>query len=113
MMFAIGDEEWPGISKLVEECGELVQVMGKLMAIAGQTDHWSGDLRKMLVEEMGDVAAALIFVRDNCLTKAEVKRLAKRADDKAKRFQDWHINHTPQKRVLKKSSKARRNASNA
>lgn len=28
-MFAIGDKEWPGISKLIEEAGEVLQICGK------------------------------------------------------------------------------------
>lgn len=89
-MFGIEDREWPGIAKLNEECGELVQVIGKLMATHGDPAHNSGNLREKLIEEMADCAAALIFVRDRCLTKDEIKKLAKRADMKARRFEKWH-----------------------
>lgn len=30
-MFSIGSKRWPGISKLIEECGEVLQIAGKLM----------------------------------------------------------------------------------
>ena len=41
-MFAIGDKKWPGISKLVEEAGEVTQVAGKLMGSGGDILHWDG-----------------------------------------------------------------------
>ena len=66
--FAIGSRVWPGTSKLVEEMGELQQVLGKLIATGGDTDHWSGDLRRMLVEELGDVSAAVRFFAVENLT---------------------------------------------
>ena len=28
-MFAYGDTEWPGIAKLNEECGEVIQIIGR------------------------------------------------------------------------------------
>lgn len=60
--FGIGSDLWPGASKLIEECGELVQVLGKLIATGGDTAHWDGsDLGDRLVEEIGDVLAAANF----------------------------------------------------
>jgi hypothetical protein len=59
--FSIGSKVWPGASKVIEEIGELMQVLGKLIAVAGDTKHWDGDLRPRLVEEMGDLTAALMF----------------------------------------------------
>jgi hypothetical protein len=52
-MFAIGDKEWPGISKLVEEAGEVGQVCGKLIGSGGETAHFDGsNLRARLSEEL-------------------------------------------------------------
>jgi hypothetical protein len=89
MMFAFSDKDWPGIAKMVEECGELQEVLplvilakslgsmtqtqGKLLMIQGGTDHWSGDLRKAMVEEMADVLAAIAFVGEHNLSKRERK----------------------------------------
>jgi NTP pyrophosphatase (non-canonical NTP hydrolase) len=89
-MFAIGDKEWPGISKLVEECGEVLQVAGKLMGTRGDPAHWSGDMREALVEEMADLVAALAFVADQCLTEREREAMASRTETKFERFQGWH-----------------------
>ena len=57
--FSIGSKLWPGVSKVIEEMGELQQVLGKLIAVAGETKHWDGDLRPKLIEEIGDLRAAL------------------------------------------------------
>lgn len=54
-----------GIAKLVEECGELQQVLGKRLAYWDSDHHWDGtNLRTRLAEEMGDVMAAIEFVAD-------------------------------------------------
>src|ERR1700722_949537 len=65
--FSIGSKVWPGTSKVIEEMGELQQVLGKLIAVAGDTKHWDGDLRKKLIEEIGELSAALDFFKtQNC-----------------------------------------------
>lgn len=61
-----------GVAKLIEEVGELQQVLGKLQQTLGkrlamwdQDEHWDGtNLRERMVEEMGDVSAAIFFVID-------------------------------------------------
>lgn len=86
--FGIGATTWPGIAKLMEEAGEVVQVCAKLIATGGRTDHWSGDdLAVRLVEEMGDLEAALRYVRAHNL----LDRLAldSRRDHKFNLFQEW------------------------
>lgn len=86
--FSIGGDLWPGLSKLVEECGEVLQVAGKLIGSEGRTDHWSGDLRKMLVEEIGDLQAAIeFFITHSGLPKGDIqeRRIEKRA-----LFELWH-----------------------
>lgn len=62
-MFAIGDERWPGISKLVEESGEVLQVCGKLVWTHGDVTHFDGsNLKSRLETELGDLLAAIAFV---------------------------------------------------
>lgn len=92
--FSIGSAVWPGTSKLIEEQGELIQVLGKLMATAGGTEHWSGDLRKTLVEEIGDLSAAIVFFNTMNLTLDEVRQVAERADKKLALFREWQRNPT-------------------
>lgn len=91
-MFAIGDEEWPGVSKVLEEMGELQQVLGKLMGVRGKTTHWSGDLRKMLIEEMADLKAALIFLEKYNMSGEEIVAMRERVAFKFQRFEAWHRN---------------------
>lgn len=38
--YCIGSKEWNGLSKIVEEAGELLQVCGKLMANEGKEIYW-------------------------------------------------------------------------
>lgn len=88
-MFAIGDKKWPGVSKLVEEMGELGQVFGKLMGSRGKLKHWSGDLWDMMHDEIGDVLGAIWFLIDAC--KLDHARIHKRANMKHKMFHRWHL----------------------
>ena len=92
--FSLGSEVWPGTSKLIEEMGELQQVLGKLIAVAGSTRHWQGDLRPRIVEELADVAAALRFFGIENFTTAEMIAYAKRSDEKVLLFRKWHEEHT-------------------
>lgn len=92
--FSIGSAVWPGTSKLLEEQGELIQVLGKLMATGGDTKHWSGDLRKMLAEELGDLYAALAFFMDYNLSDTEQRDVAERAQYKLALFQTWQTKPT-------------------
>jgi hypothetical protein len=90
--FSIGSSVWPGVSKVVEEVGELGQVIGKLMAVAGAAKHWSGDLREKMIEEMGDVYAALDFVAEHCFSYEEGQLIATRRNKKLATFEKWHQN---------------------
>jgi hypothetical protein len=61
-------ESWVGIFKLIEEMGELQQVLGKLCQTPNGK-HWSGDLNSKLCEELTDVQQALDFfvlVNESC-----------------------------------------------
>lgn len=87
--FSIGSAVWPGTSKLIEEQGELLQVLGKLMATGGDPNHWSGDLRAKLVEEIADVAAALAFFQVHNLTVVEMRAVNDRVNQKLEIFGKW------------------------
>lgn len=90
--FSLGSKVWPGTSKVIEEMGELQQVLGKLIAVAGNTKHWDGDLRRKLVEELGDLAAALGFFQTENLTIEETQQMFERATKKLALFKQWHTN---------------------
>ena len=94
--FSIGSKVWPGTSKLIEETGELQQELGrlqqslgKLIASHGDTDHWSGDLRAKLVEEIADVRAAIWFFTDKNMTVRERDAIDKRCAEKIRLFEKW------------------------
>lgn len=89
--FSIGSKVWPGTSKLLEEMGELQQVLGKLLGSAGEANHWDGsDLRKRLVEEIGDLKAAIEFFQSKNMSVAEQYDVETRRDTKFVLFQTWH-----------------------
>lgn len=88
-MFAIGSPKWPGLSKLSEEAGEVVQVIGKLMGTGGDPMHWDGsDLRQRLVEELGDLQAAITFVIAYC--DIDPAAVGLRTAQKLTVFDQWH-----------------------
>lgn len=92
--FSIGSAVWPGLSKLCEECGELTQVIGKLMGTHGLVEHWDGtNLGDRLHEEMADVMAALLFVGE--VNGMDQDRLMARTQEKVLRFKQWHETGDP------------------
>jgi hypothetical protein len=91
-MFDIGSRVWPGISKLIEECAEIIQVCGKLIALRGERRHWDGtDLKARLEDEIADGYAAGQFVIEHC--DLDTGRIAQRAREKIALFEKWHDEH--------------------
>jgi len=93
-MFAIGDSRWAGGSKLIEECGETVQVCGKLMGTRGGTQHWEGrPLDERLEDELADLQAAITFVIQ--CNPLDGERIRGRTKEKLERFNHWHAAEDP------------------
>jgi NTP pyrophosphatase (non-canonical NTP hydrolase) len=87
--YSIGSDIWPGLSKLAEEAGEVVQVVGKLIATGGKAEHWDGaNLRQRLEEEIADVVAAGALVVE--LNGLDAEAVERRAEEKLARFKRWH-----------------------
>jgi hypothetical protein len=86
--YEIGSQTWPGLAKLAEESGELVQILAKLVGASGRDTYYDGtDLRARLIEECGDLRAALtFFVETNELGPA----VEARAAEKLALFRRWH-----------------------
>ena len=87
--FTIGSHEWPALSKLMEEAGEVIVAAGKLMQrySLGFRDDWKGeDCRVRLAEEMSHLEAAIMFVR-------EVNNLPAMCEEREKKmvlYRKWH-----------------------
>lgn len=87
--FAFGNTKWPGLAKLVEEAGEVLQVCGKLIMTHGEVSHWDGsDLKKRLESELGDLLAAIRFTIETSALDGEA--IKERAEEKLIRFYKWH-----------------------
>lgn len=89
--FQMADPVWPGLAKLAEECAEVVQVVMKIIGTAGTLEFRDGQRieRSRLIEEMGDVVAALRFVQEHALTLTERDELHRRANAKRALFEQW------------------------
>lgn len=89
--YSIGSDIWPGLSKLVEECGEVLQVVGKLIATGGSVEHWdrNSSLADALREEIADVMAACYFVVEENNTLGTME-FWNRIDAKLDKFRNWH-----------------------
>jgi len=87
--YCIGSDEWNGLSKLIEELGELQQVCGKLIGSQGESNHWSGDLHAKFIEELGDVYASLDFFVDMNFSPEMQKDIYTRAFVKNTTFRKW------------------------
>lgn len=78
-----------GLTKLVEECGELIQVAAKKMNRMDSDFHWdnAGSLATRLEEEMGDVLAAIEVVTENL--KLGPTAILERKKQKVALFRSW------------------------
>lgn len=93
--YAIGAETWPGLAKLTEECGELLAVVGRLMAFPDGVDHadrGGGSLLLQLGDEMADVVAAIEFVTE--ANRLPAQMIGRRRSHKLSRFWRWHQDAT-------------------
>ena len=81
-----------GLTKLMEECGELVQIAAKKSACLDTDEHWDGkgSLKTRLEDEMGDVLAAVAFVARTL--DLDTQRILARKTVKAELFLKWHEN---------------------
>ena len=79
-----------GFSKLVEETGELQQVVGKVLAYGlGCDSHPDGDkpLVDRFIEESGDVIASIYFIAQKY--NLNINAIDRRVSDKLIIFKQW------------------------
>lgn len=87
--FSIGQNIWPGLAKLAEECGEVIQIIGKLIATGGDRSHWSGlDLKVELENEIADVLASADFTI--LRSSLDGGAISSRRHKKLALFEEWH-----------------------
>ena len=61
--YCIGSARVPGLSKVVEECGEVSQVAGKIIGLGSIGEHWDGtNLKDRLEAELGALLAAVDYL---------------------------------------------------
>lgn len=93
----IGADEWSGVSKLVEETGEVLQVIGKMQATEGRAEHWDGsNLHRRLEEELGDLLAAIHFVVEHAPALLP-EAINERKLAKQRLFNKWHADQQGRK----------------
>lgn len=78
-----------GVVKLIEEMGELNQVLGKKLAYWYTDDHPDGkSINDRLIEEIGDVLAALALVE--IALDLDTVAIDERMASKVKLFFEWY-----------------------
>lgn len=86
--FQLNSQKWPGLAKLTEESGEVLQIVGKLIANGGQDQHWDGtNLRDQIQEELGQLLAAITFVCEHCNLDKEV--VERNFETKTALYEKW------------------------
>ena len=78
-----------GLTKLMEECGELAQIAAKKSAYYATDIHpdGKGSMKERLENEMGDVIAASLFVAEKY--DLDIDRIIEQANKKYNRFKVW------------------------
>jgi len=82
---------WPGLAKLTEECGEVVQVCAKVIGTGGAMVLRDGQMieRSRVIDELADLMAALHFVVNLNLSPGEFCYYEDRMYAKVRLFETW------------------------
>lgn len=62
--YSIYSPHWTGLSKMIEEAGEVIQVGAKIITAGGGVDWDGSDLTNRLQDELGDLMATIDFFLD-------------------------------------------------
>lgn len=82
--------KWKGLYKLVEECGEVLQIAGKLGPFPnGSHPDGKGDMKERLEDELADLAAAMHYVSEE--NGLDAQRISERAQMKLDQFREWGL----------------------
>lgn len=83
-------EHWKGIGKLVEECGEVLQICGKAVAFpVGPHPDGQGPIATRLVEELADLKAAIQYFEH--VNDMPVGLMSLRQREKFEKFTKWGL----------------------
>lgn len=84
-----------GLTKLVEELGELSQIAAKKMAYMNIDNHpdKKGSMKKRLENEMGDVLASIQYVVGKL--ELDMDRIVERSDCKIEVYLAWEKDQVP------------------
>lgn len=92
--YSIGGRPLPGLSKVLEEAGEVIQVGGKFIATGGAAQHWDGtDLHERMRDELADLSAAITFYLEANGIHSDERDAAlfrERVLTKLMQFRSWH-----------------------
>ena len=79
-----------GLAKLIEECGELIQIAAKKQAYFNTDSHpdGKGSMKERMEDEIADVLAACVFVAETF--KLNQPDIEGRAKGKLELFRKWH-----------------------
>jgi hypothetical protein len=89
------EEKWKGIFKVLEEMGELQQVLGKLCVFPDGKHPDGTDLIRRLEEEVVDVTAALAYFVENTPVPLNGEHMDKRMIDKYEKFNAYSLSGVP------------------
>lgn len=91
--YSIGSNKLPGLGKMVEEAGELLTVLGKLIAVDGGSEYWENrNLYNDLEEELGDMLASIEFFLSCNEDIVSPKWIGKRREEKVRLYREWRAN---------------------
>lgn len=81
-----------GLTKLIEGCGEVIQVAAKKIAFMHTDDHpdGAGSIKARMEDELADLLAAVLFVTESFAL--DESRMSERAEKKYELFTTWHKN---------------------
>lgn len=79
-----------GLAKLIEECGEVIQVAGKRLAYYTTEEHPDGKspLNERMEDELGDLLASIYFYAE--IANLDMNKIDNRLNQKIRLFHSWH-----------------------
>jgi len=85
------NSKWPGLAKVVEETSELNIELSKLVMLDGETNHWTGEIRPLVKEELADSLASIEWFINNNFSEDEIREINSRKWTKMEKYTHWSI----------------------